>query len=329
MTAIRDYGRGHGGLLSPGSDAKPDEDYDAYKERITALLAKEDFAQLEKMGQQNRTKKGRLLGGAWKTYAFYDGMTSPGAAGEQNRTGFEQQIARVKKWVAAYPNSATAHVALAQLYLNYAAFVRGTGVADTVSDSQWDVLNDRTAQAKATLLEASKLPEKDPGWYTAMQDIAMYEGWDKPRMRELFDQATAFEPDYYHYYRQYANYLLPQWYGEPGDVQAFAEEVARRVPDPNGSMLYFQIVSTLSCYCQEGIQALVQTSYPKLRLGYSNITQFFGASNLTANRFAFMATTFRDQASAREAFAAISSIEPEIWGSEQVFDSAKQWANLQ
>jgi hypothetical protein len=206
--------------------------------------------------------------------------------------------------------------------------VRGTGLADTVSHAQWDVLKSRTEQAKVTLLEASKLPDKDPGWYDAMMFVAVDEGWDKKRMRELFDKAAAFEPDYYHYYRQYANYLLPQWYGQPGDVQAFAEEVAQRVPDPNGSMLYFQIVSTLSCYCQEGIQGLMRTSYPKLRLGYRSITQYFGASNLNANRFAFMAMMFRDQPSVQEAFADISSMEPEVWNSEDVFNEAKHMAGV-
>jgi hypothetical protein len=65
-----------------------------------------------------------------------------------------------------------------------------------------------------------------------MQEIALAQGWDKQQARELFDQATAFAPYFYHFYREYANFLLPKWYGEEGEIQAFAEEVSSRLPDP-------------------------------------------------------------------------------------------------
>ncbi|HYL86599.1 MAG TPA: DUF4034 domain-containing protein, partial [Candidatus Angelobacter sp.] len=232
LKTIQDYGRGHSTLLSPGSATKPTETEENYEARISDLLVQENFAELEKIGRQNRTEKGRLLGGVWKTFAFYVGITKASATGRESAAFYEQQIARAKKWIAAYPDSATARLALAELYLDYGSFARGNGTADTVSESQWNQLNTLSAQAKAILLEASTLKEKDPAWYFEMQLIALDEGWDKEKARELFDQATAFEPDYYHFYRQYANYLLPQWYGEAGDVRALAEEVSKGVPDP-------------------------------------------------------------------------------------------------
>jgi hypothetical protein len=39
------------------------------------------------------------------------------------------------------------------------------------------------------------LKEKDPFWYEAMQLVAHDEGWDQADVRELFDQAVAFEPE--------------------------------------------------------------------------------------------------------------------------------------
>jgi hypothetical protein len=145
--------------------------------------------------------------------------------------------------------------------------------------------------------------------------------------RELFDQAVAFEPQYYHYYREYARYVSPQWYGERGDILAFAEETSNRIPEPNGSMLYFQIVSSLACYCKPDFEDLHQISYPIAKRGYANITRFYGTSNLNANRFAFMASTFKDQPSAHEAFAAISSMDMEIWYEESIVNNSRDWAN--
>jgi hypothetical protein len=327
MKTIQDYGRDHHSLLTPGSLAKPDEPDGLYSARIKNLLVQEDFAQLEKIAQQSRIEKGRLLGGVWKTFAFYNGTGKPASAGTATDSDYAAQIARVKKWIAAYPDSPTPRISLAYLYLNYSWLARGSGLANSVSESQWSLFKSRNAQAKAILLEAGALKEKDPFWYEAMQLVAHDEGWDQADVRELFDQAVAFEPEYYHYYREYARYVSPQWYGERGDILAFAEETSNRIPEPNGSMLYFQIVSSLACYCKPAFEDLHQISYPIAKQGYANITRFYGTSNLNANRFAFMATTFKDQPSAHEAFAAISSMDMEIWYEESIVNNSRDWAN--
>jgi tetratricopeptide (TPR) repeat protein len=326
LKTIQEYGRGHSGALSPASPTKPTETDDVYGARISDLLVHEDFTQLEKIGRENRTEKGRLVGGIWKTYAFYSGLGKASAPGQESAAFYDQQIARAKKWIAAYPDSATARLALAELYLDYGSFARGTGTADTVSESQWNQLNTRSAQGKAVLLEASSLKEKDPAWYYDMQVIALDEGWDKEKARELFDQATAFEPDYYHFYRQYANYLLPRWYGEPGDITALAEEVGKRIPEPQGSMQYFYIVGGVACYCRQDMEELSHVTYARVKQGYDSISRLYGTSNLNANRFAFIAVTFKDQASAREAFEAISETKLDIWYTQGVFDTYRNWA---
>lgn len=76
-----------------------------------------------------------------------------------------------------------------------------------------------------------------------------------------------------------------------------------------------------------GNYRLPHASYPVLRQGYGKITCFYGASNLNANRFAFMATTFKDQPSAREAFGAIDTMDSGIWSTESVYDSSRAWAD--
>jgi Domain of unknown function (DUF4034) len=327
MKTIHNYGRGHSGVLSPGSSTKPNEAEDVYGARIGKLMAQEDFAQLEKLAQQDRTEKGRLLGAVWKILAFYDGASTPLSGKQLKDADYGLQITRIKKWIAGYPASTTAHLTLAFLYLHFANLARGTDYGDSVSDSQWGDYNSRTAQAKAILLEASSLEEKDPSWFYALLLVAHNEGWDKAHFRELFDQAVAFEPNYYHYYRAYANYILPQWYGGPGELQDFADEVSSRVHEPNASMLYFQIMSSIACYCEEAMKDLPKIEYPKFKQGYANVTRLFGASNLNANRLAFVAAMFKDQEGAQEAFADIRKMDSEIWYTQQIFDAASAWAN--
>lgn len=323
MKTIHEYGRGHSGLLSPGISIKPNEAEEVYLARIGKLVAQEDFAQLEKIAQQDRSEKGRLLGAVWKIFAFYNCAATPVSAGELNDADYALQIARMKKWIAAYPDSATARIALAYVYPSFAELARGTEHADKVSDSQWGDYNGRTAEAKAILLETSKLKEKDPSWYYGMLLVAHSEGWDKAHFRELFDQALAFEPSYYHYYRAYATYILPQWYGAPGELQDFAREVSGKIPEPNASLLYFQVMSSDACYCREAMKDLASIDYLKFKQGYHSVAREFGVSNLNANRFVFVASMFKDQESAHEAFAEIRKMEPEAWYAQGIYDSAR------
>jgi hypothetical protein len=326
MQAIRDYGRGHQALLVPGSTEKSDQPEQAYCAQVRNILVRQDFAQLEKIAQQNRVEKGRLLGGVWKIWAFYCGTSWPVSTGKPNESEWQGQFSLLNKWIAAYPNSTAPHLSLAYLYINYSWNARGSGFADSITDAQWKLFHERNAEAKAILLEASSLKDKDPIWYELMQIVAHDEGWAQPEAREVFDQAVAFEPGYYHYYAEYDRYLQLQWYGKPGDVQAFAEEIASKVPEPDGSMFYFWIMSSRACYCKDAMQDLPQASYPKLLAGYNNIARLYGVSNLNANRFAFMATTFRDKTPARNAFAAVTKMDEDIWTYQSVFDDSRQWA---
>jgi len=81
---------------------------------------------------------------------------------------------------------------------------------------------------------AAGLKAKCPHWYVVLQSVARTQGWEKAHVRALFEKAVSFEPDYYHYYREYALYLLPKWYGEEGEAEAFAEEVSTRVGGKQG-----------------------------------------------------------------------------------------------
>jgi hypothetical protein len=330
LQAIHDYGRGHQAQLAPPPSSLPQETESQYSARINNLLVQEDFAELEKIIRQYRTDKDRLVGGYWKNNAFYDvayPSAFPSHSGAIQDSDFLVLIARTKKWIAAYPDSAAARVFLANVYTAYADYVRGSGFANTVSDAQWKLFRERGNQAKETLLAAATLQEKDAHWYTVMQMVAFQEGWDKTEARDLLDQAVAFQPGYYHFYRQYAQYLQPQWYGETGDIQSFAEEISSKLPEPDSSIVYFQIISSLSCYCRQHTDALPHASWPKIKQGYINLTRLYGNSNLTANRFSEMAFIFGDQNAALDAFSVITTRDESVWLSDDAFQSAKTWAH--
>jgi hypothetical protein len=240
---------------------------------------------------------------------------------------YQFQFRRIEKWIAADPRSSAARISLALAYTNYATFARGDGTADTVSSAQWGLYRERTALAKDALLAAARLNERDPHWYEAMQQVAFREEWNHAHARELLDQAVAFEPSYYHYYREYADYLEPQWFGAAGAISAFAEEASSRLPEPDCSILYFRIVSSLACNCAPEVAELPGVSLPKFRTGYENVQRLYGFSNLNANRYAFVAYTLKDKPSAQQALASVTTMEDEVWWVPRTFEAARTWAS--
>jgi len=327
LQTIRDYGRGHQGNPAPALPEFPDTAEMAYGERVHTLLEQGNYAELESLAQTNRSERGRFIAGAWRNMNFFNSVVwMPGVALPRD-SDYQQQCEKLKKWQAARPDSASARIALAKFYVSYADFARGTGYANTVSNRQWKQYHVRTAIAKQALLEAATLKDRDPQWYFVMECIAQNEGWEKADTRELLDQALAFEPDYYHFFRPYTGYLLPQWYGEPGEILAFAKEMAATRPEPASSIVYFQVVSGIACYCESEIAQLKTADWQKLQLGFANLQAAYGLDNLNANRLAEMAMVFGDRPVAREAFSHVVERDPVVWLTEDSFQYARTWAN--
>lgn len=323
---VDNYGHGHeGSVLAPPSPI-PDETETAYMAKVKDAFLESDFAQLEKMAQQNRTEKGLLLGGGWKNNAFYDQVSDPMNSEHATEEDYQSQIVILKQWLAAYPASVTPRIALARVYVAYAFFARGDKSADNVSGSQWDLFNDRNVTAERYLLEAASLKDRDPHWYEAMQGVAFGIGWDKSEARDLLAQAVAFEPSYYHYYREYADYLKPQWYGRRGEITKYAEQASQPLLEPDASILYFRIASTLACNCEPQTADLPGLDWPKFKSGYAEATRLYGQSNINANRVAWVAYKLGDKATAQQAFAAITKVEMSVWWGRHTFDTAHDWA---
>jgi hypothetical protein len=81
------------------------------------------------------------------------------------------------------------------------------------------------------------LAENSPQWYLQMQGVALDQQWDRAAFDALAERALAHELGYlgYHYFAvAESNYLLPKWYGKPGDTERYAAEVADRIGGDEG-----------------------------------------------------------------------------------------------
>jgi hypothetical protein len=164
-------------------------------------------------------------------------------------------------------------------------------------------------------------------WFESMQNVALHGGLSRDDARQLFESAVAFEPDYYHYYREYANYLLPKWYGHPGEVETFATEIADRVKGKQGDFLYFEISSQLTCQCDSTDSDMENLSWPRIKSGYAAMVEMYGTSKTKANRYAHMAVEADDKPEARAAFEVVGDKwDVFTWHTQARFEQAKAWA---
>ena len=217
MQAVREYGRGHQATPAVFSNSSVKqtpvdalEEPEAYQRRLIKLLMTNRFDLLDAEAQKVSVGKDRLVGGGWKIHTFYDVVSGP----PRGSNIWPLYMGLLKEWVTKNPQSVAARVALADAYMAQGWEARGGGYSDTVSSGAQYSFEKYAAMAKTTLVDAAKLPEKSPNWYSAMQQVAQAEGWSRDDEKELFDQAIAFEPSYYYFYQNHAGNILPKWYGE-------------------------------------------------------------------------------------------------------------------
>lgn len=294
-----------------------------YKVQISSLLEQGRFDELDAMANSARQAKELFPGGMWKLYIFY--RTLSGFPPQATDESFINRIKLLEEWKSLRPNSITPQITLAETYVSYAWFARGHKYTAETSDSAFDLFNSRLQSAKAVLDQASGLTEKCPHWYFVMQDVALGQEWSPAKNQELFEQAAAFEPDYQYYYRAYAHYLLPQWYGSEGDFAKFAEVIATKLGGQQGDIIYFEIATSLTCDCDKNI--LQQMSWDRIKRGYADLIEMYGASAYRTNQLCGIAVAIPDAVTADQMFQQLGmNWEKEVWRTRQEFDHAKIWA---
>ncbi len=299
---------------------------DNYKAAVQLLFINADYTDIDCLADSARQNKEKFKGGAWKLHNIYTALDHP--KGHATEEDWSEHFKSLQRWIAAKPESITPRIVLAESYISYAWDARGDGTSDTVSDNGWRLFEQRLDQAESTLHETSQLKTKCPEWYVAMQQVAQGKGWSIAKATALLEDAIAFEPDYYYFYRMHANYLLPKWYGEQGDTEKFIEATAERIGGEQGDMVYFQVASFLTCHCSR--DDLKNISWPRIQRGFAALEVQTGVSLDTLNEFTYLAVKEKDTIVADKMFARIGdNWSEEVWRTEAYFKSAKDWVGFE
>ncbi len=202
-----------------------------------------DFDTLEKTAQALRDSKESYIHGSWALKSFYLGVADIDYSLPDAQC--IEFLNKIRAWISAKPNSATAHIALAHALIDYAWKARGIGWGDSVSSEGGTLMEERLAEAQKALEEARKLPTKCPEWWATAQSVALGQSWDKKRYFALFDEATKLEPDYIDFYSNTVLYLQPRWHGEEGESEKFIEDHANDRNGVDADIFYARMVWSL------------------------------------------------------------------------------------
>ena len=280
------------------------------------------YQELDGMAKEFREKKARLPSGLWKLPLVYGGIYPE----TPDDAGYKKAFALLDAWIKASPESITPRVAKGNLLTDYAWLARGNGYANSVTNEGWLVFGMRLSQARQVLDDAGKLKEKCPEWFTAMQTVALGQGWNSKDYEALYHNAVAFEPTYYDIYFQKAYFLLPKWNGSVGDWERFAEDAAKNDDPKEGMSIYARVAWAESDEYSDMFKKSAIT-WEKMKQGFRDMMMEYPDSQRNLNAFCRFAFLAQDRDTVKELLARIGD-HPDLggWGQPGIWESAVQWA---
>lgn len=301
-------------------------DYEAYVQEIKRHWANNDYQWFESQARKLLGTKERLPGGYWKRRVLYRNI-----AGLVNNQSSDElwleHIARLENWATQRPTSAMPRIILAEVWRSYAWKIRGTGLAKTVKPENWAPFNERHDKASKYIAEAAALEEKCPEWYVGALLLARIEIPDRREFERLYEQAVTVEPHYYYFYQAKSGYLLPQWHGEDGEWERFAEVAANRVGGEQGDIILFTIYSEM--LAQNGLDFMETRRLiaPRVLAGFRAIEKLYGATPQRLNEACLISFFADDNKTPAELMKRIgTAYDVRVWKDESMFNVYRQEA---
>lgn len=302
-------------------------EYKADMTQAWALLKAKKWDELDKTAAQLRATKTEYPSGRWQLTAFYESLRAePNDKGDE--TLWKKRHALLEEWRKMRPNSFTAKAALALSWLDGAWIARGDGYADTITPEGEKQMESRGAKAHAVLEAAKADFPKCPLFYVATQRLSLLEGWENEASDQLFREGVKHFPTYWELYLQQAVYLMPRWYGEPGQWEKFAAQSCDQIGGVAGEKLYARICWGQYKYgYKKGFWKETKADWKRAKSGYLALLNQFPNSLSVANTFAHQAAFLEDNATATSLFVNViqGKADPAVWTSINSFNNARLW----
>ena len=209
---------------------------------VRSLLLDGNYQELNRIADELRKDRPLTFSGLPKLQLFYEALSrADGETRQLQLRSVQDRMALIAGWVKA-SNNVTSRLALASALIGQGYLQRGGDYANRVSDEA--LLNfAKSLKMAEELLEATeslarKSKVRDPELYTALMRVGIGLGYDRPKMTKLMNQALDIDPWYDNAISTMTNYLLPQWYGNSGDLHRLADQIRSKLKAHPGDSGY-------------------------------------------------------------------------------------------
>jgi hypothetical protein len=159
--------------------------------------------------------------------------------------------------------------------------------------------------------------------------VGIGQGRDRDALEKLFDAGVKLEPTFYYIHQAKASYLLPRWFGQPGEWERFADEAALKLGGHQGDIVFFAIYSQMMSMHDITFMNSHHAAVPKLIAGFRSIEKLYGASAHRLNEACFFASSGNDSQATAELFDRIGEdFDLAVWRSKQSFGIIRQGFQL-
>ena len=293
-----------------------------FQRRIRTLFTERKYDELERIATDARAPDSVSASGRSPLTLLYDQLCSVSPRDNQH---FLDRISQLEEWVAAAPDSLTAKVALAELLTNYAYFARGSGYANTVTDRQLEVFQEQLERAEDVLLDVAADAPKDSFYYTTRITVVTGLGATKQEVLRWVQAAVELAPWDTSAVHAAANFLLPRWHGEPGDLVELAETLVELTQEECGEALYARTVLAVSGVAWITTFSEADFSWERTKQGLADLRKKFPRSTRLLNDECFLAALSFDRELAASRIEEIGD-NPDLsrWGTIHEFEAYRQ-----
>ena len=291
---------------------------------ITKAVKQRDFEALDKMETEFREKRLRTSSGLWWLSQFYDNLKLSFAAKDVGGGCSQGLLNFAQDWANAKPDTPGPVIAVATGMIDYGACVRGTETADKTPEKDLAVYNDYSQQAYDILMNKSEIASKDPEYYAQMVRVYMGLGFDRKQMQLLLNEASGKEPYYYQTYFNAYFYFLPQWFGNPGDIDRLARFAAERTKAGEGKGVYARVIwyaTGCGCYTPN------PTEWAEMKQAMPDVMKSY-PSDWNAEGFARLSCQMQDKEDTTRYFKLVKSDSALQWPSKIMHDACRSMAGL-
>ena len=291
----------------------------AFRAEMRELLANQRYARLVAVADSLRRTRAEFGDGEYALLQFFSAFSLTGTPQEKESEAWLTSIRDLERWRSAMPASPLPDVALAQTFVNLAWKARGGGYSFTVRDTGWAGFDSALKRARDVLDTAGTKRPLGVEYYVVSQRVALGQGWTSEENQKLFEGAIACDSTCVPAYWQRADFLLPRWYGKPGEWEAWLEQAVRPLAPDDADRVYAAVCVEMSHF-HRNLYEEAQLSWPRIHHGLVVSLRRHPDSQSLLQEFAFNAVMAGDVHTAHEMLRLTGPrFDPEVWRSRRAF----------